>query len=445
VDLFVYLNCALFYTQKSERDIEVVLRKKFMKIKKINAREILDSRGWPTVACSVELENGIVGEASVPSGASVGKHEAVELRDGDASRYSGRGVLRAIKNTTDVIVPELCGKPADVIACDKIMCELDGTPNKSKLGANAILAVSMAVTRAQAQAENKPLFLFLQELCGQEKYKIPKAMFNIINGGVHAQNNLSFQEFMIVPVLGGSFSEQLQAAVLIYHELKKILVSEKLATGVGDEGGFAPYFLDGEKPQEELVLDLLLRATEQAGFKPGEDVFFALDVAASEFYNEKEERYSLADKKLSADELVDFYKNLCKKYPIYSIEDGLAQDDWAGWTKLTKELGAEVQLVGDDIFVSNGSRIQRGIEEKAANAVLIKPNQIGTVSETIEAIKLCKKHNLNIIVSHRSGETNDSFISDLSVGSCANGLKAGAPVRGERVAKYNRLLTIEKL
>ncbi|MCK4517768.1 phosphopyruvate hydratase [Candidatus Babeliales bacterium] len=415
-----------------------------MKIKKINAREILDSRGWPTIACSVELENGIVGEASVPSGASVGKHEAVELRDGDASHYFGRGVLCAIKNITDVIAPVLCGKPADVIACDKIMCELDGTPNKSKLGANAILAVSMGVARAQAQAENKPLHLFLQELCGQVKSKISKAMFNIINGGIHAQNNLSFQEFMIVPAVGDSFADQLQAAVLIYHELKNILVSEKLATGVGDEGGFAPSLPDGEKPQEELVLDLLLRATEQAGFKPGEDVFFALDVAASEFYDEKEEKYSLADKKLSANELIDLYKNLCKKYPIYSIEDGLAQDDWAGWALMTKELGANVQLVGDDIFVSNVLRIQRGIEEVAANAVLIKPNQIGTVSETIEAIKLCKKNNINIIVSHRSGETNDSFISDLSVGACANGLKAGAPVRGERVAKYNRLLAIEK-
>jgi len=413
-------------------------------IQSIKACEIIDSRGWPTVNCAVALASGVTGQASVPSGASVGKHEAIELRDGDKNRYAGKGVLQAVAKINDVIASALCGTPADVANCDKKMCELDGTSNKSKLGANAILAVSMAVARAQARAEGLQLFQLIQRLANQKQKRMPLAMFNIINGGVHASNNLSFQEFMIVPKVGDCFADQLQAAVVIYNELKKQLSVAGLATGVGDEGGFAPCFGD-EKQPEEAALDFLVAATEAAGFVPGKDIYFALDVAASELYDEKKNIYVVSGTEMPAVQLIAFYKTLCKNYPIVSIEDGLAQDDWTGWQALTKGFGDTVQLVGDDIFVTNAARIQQGIEKKVANAVLIKPNQIGTVSETLEAIALCQQNNRNVVVSHRSGETNDNFIADLAVGVGAEYLKAGAPARGERVAKYNRLLAIENM
>ena len=399
-----------------------------MKIKKISAREVLDSRGNPTIACSVFLDkDGVMACSSVPSGASVGKHEAVELRDGDSKRYGGKGVLKAIDNIEKKIAPALIGKEPDFKACDKIMLDLDGTPNKSNLGANAILAVSMAVARAQALCEKKELY----ELFGAKK--CPQVMFNILNGGAHATNNIDFQEFMIMPLKGEDFAEQLHMSVSIYQKLRELLIKEGYSTGVGDEGGFAPCLKKGDQSSEREALDFLLRSCELAGFEPGNDVVFCLDVAASQFFDKK---------KLTSVQLIDEYKDLCREYPIYSIEDGLPEDDWAGFVQMTQELGDKIKIVGDDIFVSNPERIKKAIEQGAANSVLIKPNQIGTVSETLEAIKICQDNNYDIVISHRSGETCDTFISDLAVGVGAQYFKAGAPCRGERVAKYNRLLEI---
>jgi len=416
-----------------------------MKIKKISAREILDSRGNPTVECSIELGNGMIATASVPSGASVGKHEAVELRDGDPLRYNGKGVLRAVEAIEKIIAPELLTKSPDVCVCDKIMLELDGTINKSNLGANAILAVSMAVARAQSFASGEPLYRLLQEISGTDQVFVPQAMFNILNGGVHADNKMDFQEFMIMPVRQEWFADLLHMSVLIYHKLKALLRAERYSTGVGDEGGFAPRFVSRKRSRERQALDFLLKATEEAGFEPGKDVVFCLDVAASHFYNNQEKVYLLNGEKLMAYELIDEYKQLIDEYPIYSIEDGLDEDDWDGWRVLTEELDNKVLLVGDDIFVSNPKRIMQGVANQVANAVLIKPNQIGSVTECLAAITVCKANHYKPVVSHRSGETLDTFIVDLAVGTNSRFIKAGAPSRGERVAKYNWLLDIERL
>lgn len=414
-----------------------------MKIKKITAREILDSRGWPTIACSLFLDSGRVVHASVPSGASVGKHEAVELRDGDKNRYAGKGVLKAIANIEKIIAPKLVGMDPDVFACDELMIALDGTEKKSNLGANAMLAVSMAVARAQAIAEDISLYSLLQKISGTKFVSLPKVMFNVLNGGVHAQNGIAFQEFMIMPTQSNTFTDVLQIAVLVYHKLKDLLHDAGYQTGVGDEGGFAPMLKKTRKSQECEVLDFLMRAIEGAGFIPGKDVSLCLDVAASQFFDQNSDCYKLHDKCMSASDVVGAYKELIANYPIISIEDGLDENDWDGWKLLTKELGDKVQLVGDDLFVSNKSRIAQGVESVTANAVLIKPNQAGTVSETIESIRFAKENNYKVVVSHRSGETCDTFISDLVVGVGAGQFKAGAPSRGERVAKYNRLLEIE--
>lgn len=395
-----------------------------MKIKKITAREILDSRGNPTVSCSLFLDNGQCVEASVPSGASVGAREAVELRDGDKSRYSGMGVLCAIKNIEKVIAPALVGKNVDLLTLDKTISELDGTENKSVLGANAMLAVSIAVIRAQALINNRSLYQEIA-LLTKNSPKIPKVMYNVLNGGAHADNGLRFQEFMIMPVQE-TFAKSLEAAVLIYRNLKSLLREKGLSTGVGDEGGFAP------KIDERTALDYLMMASERSKFKPGSDVFFCLDVAASQFVDDKQ----------SYNNLISLYKTLIKDYPIYSIEDGLAEDDWSGWALMTKEL--KIMLVGDDLFVSNKHWIEKGVKENVANAVLIKPNQIGLVSESLESIAVAKKYKYKTVASHRSGETNDSFLADLAVGAATDFCKSGAPVRGERVAKYNRFLEIEQ-
>ena len=414
------------------------------KIKKISASEILDSRGFPTVQCSISFDNDLVVLASVPSGASVGISEAVELRDGDPERYFGKGVLNSVSNIEKIIAPELLGKEPDLFAMDKLMIDLDGTKNKSKLGANSILAVSMAVARAQAKISDIDLYQFFSRYFDLKEFKIPKCMFNILNGGAHANNGICFQEFMIMPIKEKSFSENLQIASTVYHNLKKILQQDGYSIGVGDEGGFAPKISRDDDCGTKRALDFLLRAVEKSGFVPGQDVVFCLDVAASQFFDEKENIYTLKDKKLNSDEMINFYENLLSLYPIHSIEDGLAEQDWQGWKALTESLGSRVQLVGDDIFVTSIDLIQKGIENGISNSVLIKPNQIGTVMETINAIKLCKNNNYKTVVSHRSGDTCDSFIADLAVGTFSEEFKSGACARSERVCKYNRLLGIEK-
>jgi len=414
-----------------------------MKIKNVSAREILDSRGNPTVECVLVLDSGQCVRASVPSGASVGEHEAVELRDGDPSRYRGRGVQKVIKNIETIIAPAIVGRSPDVGECDKIMLELDGTVNKARLGANAILAVSIAVARAQALCQGVEVYQLIQQMLNETDIIMPSVMFNILNGGAHADNKIAFQEFMIMPMEYDRFADALHIAVSIYQKLKELLVADGLSTGVGDEGGFAPTFSNGKVSRERQALNFLRNAVEAAGYELGRDVVFCLDVAASNFFSKEEGVYCLHKEKLKAQGMIDIYKDLMDEYPIYSIEDGLDENDWEGWECLTDELGKNVLLVGDDIFVSTPTRIARGIEKGVANAVLIKPNQIGTVSQTLEAIALCKKHNYEIVVSHRSGETCDTFISDLVVGSRSSMLKAGAPARGERIAKYNRLLEVE--
>jgi enolase len=401
----------------------------------ITAREILDSRGNPTVEADVELASGAVGRASVPSGASTGEHEALELRDGDKKRYLGKGVLKAIKNVNEVIGPELAGLDVDDQAqIDRALLELDGTPTKSKLGANAILAVSLAAARAGADAHGLPLYRYLG---GAGAVMLPVPLMNIINGGAHADNNLDIQEFMIVPAGLDSFGEALRAGVETFHHLKKLLSDAGKVTAVGDEGGFAPS-LEGA----EQALGLILKAIEKAGYRPGEQIFLALDVAASEFFDKTAGSYKHEGHVLDAGKLVDLYAGWCAKYPLVSIEDGLAEDDWTGWTELTRGLGDRIQLVGDDLFVTQTARLQRGIAHKIANSILVKVNQIGTLSETLDAVRTAQHAGYTAIISHRSGETEDSFIADLAVATSAGQIKTGSASRSDRLAKYNQLLRI---
>jgi enolase len=404
----------------------------------IVGREILDSRGNPTVEADVHLRDGAFGRAAVPSGASTGEHEALELRDGDKRRYLGKGVLQAVENINTVIARELGGRDASEQAqIDARLIELDGTPNKGNLGANAILAVSMAVCRAAARSARLPLYRYLGGLSAR---RLPVPMMNILNGGVHADNTVDFQEFMIMPVGAESFSQALRMGVETFHTLKKVLKDKGYNTSVGDEGGFAPAL----KSNVEAV-ELILEAIEKAGYSPGHDISLTLDPAASEMYQDGKYVFFKSDKsKKSAEEMVKLYTGWVRQYPIISIEDGLAQDDWEGWSLLTKELGAKIQIVGDDIFVTNTDRIARGIEENTANSVLIKLNQIGTVTETIKAIEMARRHGWTAVVSHRSGETEDAFIADFTVGMGTGQIKTGSGSRSDRIAKYNQLLRIEE-
>jgi enolase len=404
----------------------------------IVGREILDSRGNPTVEADVHLRDGSFGRASVPSGASTGEHEAIELRDGDKKRYQGKGVLQAVEAINAVLARELGGRDAgEQSRIDGLMIAIDGTANKGKLGANAILAVSMAVCRAAARSAHLPLYRYLG---GLQARRLPVPMMNILNGGAHADNTVDFQEFMIMPVGPETFSDALRMGVETFHTLKKVLKDRGYSTSVGDEGGFAPSL----KSNVEAV-ELILEAIEQAGFSPGHDICLALDPAASEMYQDGNYIFYKSDKsKKSADDMVKLYAEWVRQYPIISIEDGLAQDDWEGWKILTDELGDKVQLVGDDLFVTNTERLERGIEEGAANSILIKLNQIGTVTETIAAIELARRHGYTAVVSHRSGETEDAFIADLAVGLHTGQIKTGSASRTDRMAKYNQLLRIEE-
>jgi len=406
-------------------------------IKKIYAREILDSRGNPTVEVEVTAESGAFGRASVPSGASTGVHEAVELRDGDKSRYLGLGVSQAVKNVNETIAPALTGASIfDQRLIDQTMIDLDGTENKGKLGANAILGVSLAVAKCAANALNLPLYKYIG---GANAHMLPTPMMNIINGGAHADNNVDFQEFMIMPVNAPSFKEAIRMGAEVFHALKKVLKGKGMNTAVGDEGGFAPNL----SSNEEAILTIL-EAIKAAGYEPGKDVKLAMDVASSEFY--KDGKYTLPgenNKTFTSKELVDFYVELCDKYPIISIEDGLDQDDWEGWDYLTEKLGDRVQLVGDDFFVTNTKRLQKGIERGVANSILIKVNQIGTLTETLEAIQMAQKANYTAVVSHRSGETEDTTIADIAVATNAGQIKTGSASRTDRIAKYNQLMRIE--
>ena len=409
-------------------------------IELIVAREILDSRGNPTVEADVILESGARGRAAVPSGASTGEHEAVELRDGDKSRYLGKGVLQAVDNVNELIAPELEGLDAsDQRELDTTMIELDGTPNKSKLGANAILAVSMAASRAVADHLGVELY---QYLGGFTVGLLPTPMMNILNGGAHADSNVDFQEFMVMPVGAPSFGEALRWGVETFHTLKGVLKRKGYNTAVGDEGGFAPSL----KSNTEAI-DLVLEAITQAGYKPGEQIAIALDPAASEFYDEDKKKYVFkkSDKsEHTSEEMVKFWSEWARQYPIVSLEDGLDENDWEGWKTLTGELGSKIQLVGDDIFVTNIGKLQQGIDSGAANSILIKLNQIGTVSETIDAINLARENGYTAVISHRSGETEDTFIADLAVATGAGQIKTGSASRTDRIAKYNRLLRIEE-
>ncbi|MCD6362663.1 MAG: phosphopyruvate hydratase [Synergistetes bacterium] len=399
-------------------------------------REVLDSRGNPTVEAEVVLESGAVGMAIVPSGASTGTFEAIELRDGE-KRYGGKGVLKAVQNINEIISQELIGLDAENQAeIDKKMIELDGTPNKSRLGANAILAVSMAVARAMANEIGISLFKYLG---GVRAKVLPTPMFNVLNGGKHADNNLDLQEFMIVPIKAPSFREALRMGAEVYHTLKKILKERGLVTSVGDEGGFAPGLSSNEEP-----LALLVEAIEKAGYKPGEEIALAMDPAASEFFKDGKYHLKADGLELTSEEMVDFYEKLVDKYPIISLEDGLAEEDWEGWKILTQRLGSRIQLVGDDIFVTNPERLGRGIKEGVANAILIKLNQIGTLTETLDVINQAYDAGYSAVVSHRSGETEDTFIADLAVAALTGQIKTGAPARIDRVAKYNQLLRIEE-
>jgi enolase len=404
----------------------------------VYAREILDSRGNPTVEVEVQLESGSWGRAAVPSGASTGKREAVELRDGDTQRYRGKGVRQAVRNVEETIAPEVEGmEAAEQAAVDQALLELDGTPNKSALGANAILAVSLAVARAAADDAGLPLYAYLG---GVGSRLMPVPMLNVLNGGAHADNGLDFQEFMLVPAGADSFSTAIRMGVEIFHTLKDLLKEKGLATGVGDEGGFAPNL-----PNNTAALDLFMQAIDRAGYRAGEDVMLALDVAASEFA-EAGGRYRLHREgvTLSSEELIARYETLCDRYPIVSIEDGLGEDDVAGWGALTRRLGRRVQLVGDDLFVTNPAIIQQGINNGLANAVLIKVNQVGTLTETLEAVELAKRAGYGTVISHRSGETEDTFVADLAVAVNAGQIKTGSVARSERTAKYNQLLRIEE-
>ncbi len=404
----------------------------------VRALEVLDSRGNPTIEVEVELESGTVGRAMVPSGASTGVHEAVELRDDDKSRYLGKGVTQAVKNVRDVIGPEVIGMDAlDQVAIDRMMIALDGTENKGNLGANAILGVSMAVAKAQALELGMPLFAYLG---GVNAKTLPVPMMNILNGGKHADNNVDIQEFMVMPVGATSFAEGLRMGAEVYHSLKKVLSGKGLATAVGDEGGFAPNLGSNEE-----AIQVILEAVEKAGYQAGKDIYIALDPASSEFYQDG--KYHLTGENLvySSEEMVSYYERLVDKYPIISIEDGLSEDDWDGWAKMTSALGKKIQLVGDDLFVTNTKRLSRGITEHITNSILIKVNQIGTLTETFDAIEMAKRAGYTAVVSHRSGETEDTTIADIAVAMNAGQIKTGAPSRTERVAKYNQLLRIEAL
>ncbi len=401
------------------------------------ARELLDSRGNPTIEVEVILEDGTMGRAIVPSGASTGVHEAIELRDNDKERYLGKGVLTAVDHVNEIIAPEIIGmNVTGQIDIDTIMLELDGTPNKSKLGANAILGVSMAVARAAAEFLGIPLY---QYIGGINARQIPVPMMNILNGGQHADNNVDIQEFMIVPTGAPSFAEGLRMGVEVYHNLKKVLQAKGLATSVGDEGGFAP-----DLPSNEAAIEVILEAIAAAGYKAGQDIYLALDVAASELYKDGKYHLESTDQVMTSEEMVAFYADLVQKYPIITIEDGLAEDDWAGWSLLTEKLGGKIQLVGDDLFVTNTERLTKGIEEGICNSILIKLNQIGSVSETLDAIEMAKQAGYTCVISHRSGETEDTFIADFAVAANAGQIKTGAPARTDRVAKYNQLLRIEE-
>ena len=409
-------------------------------IRKITAREVIDSRGNPTLEADVILEGGVMGSAMVPSGASTGIHEALELRDGDAKRYGGKGVLKAVANVKEKIGPLLLGKDAaDTKGIDRLMIDLDGTPNKRTLGANAILGVSLAAARAAATAYGEPLYRWLG---GEKANVLPVPMANIINGGAHSDAPIDFQEFMIVPRGLPSFREALRCGAEIFATLKKILHDRKLGTAVGDEGGFAPRL-----ESTEAALGVIAEAVEKAGYRLGEQVFLALDVASSEFFDGKTKEYVFKksdQRRLSASALVDFYADLQKKYPIISIEDGTAEEDWDGWKVLTQKLGAKTQLVGDDLFVTNVEFLKRGIKEKVANSILVKVNQIGSLSETLAAIELARSAKYSAVMSHRSGETEDSTIADLAVATNAGQIKTGSFSRSDRLAKYNRLLRIEE-
>ena len=408
-----------------------------MKIEKVKAREILDSRGNPTVEVDVQLSDGTVGRAAVPSGASTGSHEALELRDGDKSRFGGKGVLQAVANVNDRIAPALVGMTAtEQEEIDRTMLVLDSTPAKSNLGANAILGVSLAVAHAAASASKVSLYRYLG---GNDAHLLPVPMMNILNGGKHAEDSVDLQEFMIVPAGAETFSGALRMGAEIYQTLKKLLKSKGLATAVGDEGGFAPSL-----PANKAAVQVVVDAIEAAGYKPGKDCFIALDPASSEFFIDGQNDLAKEGRKLSSAEMVDYYVDLASSFPIISIEDGLAEDDWEGWRIITEKLGKKVQLVGDDLYVTNIERISKGIDEKASNSVLIKLNQIGTLSETRSAIDMARKAGWTAVVSHRSGETEDTTISDLCVGLNTGQIKTGAPCRSERVAKYNRLLRIEE-
>ena len=409
-------------------------------IEDVLAREVLDSRGNPTVEVEVLLEDGTEGRAIVPSGASTGVHEAVELRDGDKSRYLGKGTLTAVNNVNEIIADEVIGlDPFDQPGLDKLLIELDGTPNKGNLGANAILGVSLAAARAAAASVGMPLFQYLGGVNGKV---LPVPMMNILNGGSHADNSVDIQEFMVMPVGADSFREALRMGAETFHNLKKILKEKGLNTNVGDEGGYAP-----DLNTNEEAIQVIIEAIKKAGYEPGKDICIALDCAAREFYDAENNIYDWKGegRKMNAEELCAFYEDICGKYPVISIEDGMAEDDWDGWKLLVEKIGDKVQLVGDDLFVTNTERLKRGIEEGAANAILIKVNQIGTLTETLDAIEMAKKAGFTAVVSHRSGETEDTTIADLVVGVNAGMIKTGSASRTDRIAKYNQLLRIEEL
>jgi enolase len=409
-------------------------------IESIHARQILDSRGNPTVEVDVVTESGAVGRAAVPSGASTGTHEAVELRDGDKKTYVGKGVLKAVENVNSKIAAEIVGfNVFDQNLLDKIMIELDGTPNKAKLGANAILGTSLAIAKAAAIEAGLPLYRYIG---GVNANTLPVPMMNILNGGSHADNSIDFQEFMVMPVKADTFSEALQMGTEVFHTLKKVLHDAGLSTNVGDEGGFAPNI----KSNEEAI-EIVLKAIEKAGFKPGVDIFIAMDAASSEFYDAKTKTYTFKKsdgKKLKSEEMVEYWAKWAKKYPIISIEDGMAEDDWDGWKGLTDKIGSKVQLVGDDLFVTNVTRLQDGIDKGVANSILVKVNQIGSLTETIDAVNLAKRNAYKSVMSHRSGETEDSTIADLAVALNTGQIKTGSASRSDRMAKYNQLIRIEE-
>jgi enolase len=418
----------------TEREITMSL------IEDVYAREILDSRGNPTVEVEVILEDGSFGAAAVPSGASTGEYEAVELRDGDKNRYLGKGVLKAVENVNNVIADEIIGMDAtDQPALDQLMIELDGTPNKGKLGANAILGVSMAAARAAAESVGLPLY---QYIGGVNAKVLPVPMMNILNGGKHADNNVDVQEFMIAPAGAANFAEALRMGAEVFHNLKKVLSARKYNTAVGDEGGFAP-----DLKSNEEALQLIMEAIGKAGYKAGIDIFICLDPASSEFFDAEKGRYILASegKELTSEEMIDYYAKWVEKYPIVSIEDGLAENDWPGWKLMTEKLGGKIQIVGDDLFVTNTEKLGRGIREGIANSILIKLNQIGTLTETLDAIEMAHKAGYTAVVSHRSGETEDSTIADLVVATNAGQIKTGSASRSDRIAKYNQLLRIEDM